>query len=76
MLARSAYRSVPSDRTIPEDILARPFLALSMLAGMVGGMMAFVVGLLAIGKKKERGILVFVSTLIGLLLMIFLASYF
>jgi hypothetical protein len=68
------YGSVPAGRTIPADIVARPVLALSMLAGMVAGVSAFIVGLLAIIRQKERGLLVYASTLVGLLLLIFLSG--
>jgi hypothetical protein len=56
------------------DIAARPALALTMLAGMVAGISAFIIGLLAIIKQKETALLVYVSTLIGALLTLFLAG--
>ena len=70
----SLYESVPAGRTILADVAARPILALSMLAGMVAGFTAFIVGLLAIVKKKENALLVYVSTVIGGLLTLFLVS--
>jgi hypothetical protein len=46
----------------------RPALALTMLAGMVTGISAFITGLLAIVRQKENAILVYISTTIGALL--------
>ena len=70
----SLYESVPAGGTILADIAERPALALTMLAGMAAGISAFIVGLLAIVRKKERALLVYVSTLIGALLTLFLAG--
>ena len=70
----SLYKSVPSGDTILADIVVRPALALTMLAGMVSGIMAFITGLLAIIRKKERAIFVFLSSLIGALLVLFLVG--
>ena len=70
----SLYKSIPAGRTILADVAARPLLALTMLAGMFAGISAFIVGLLAIVKKKENALLVYVSTVIGGLLMLFLVS--
>jgi len=66
------YESVPAGGTILKDIAVRPALALTMLAGMVSGISAFVTGLIAIIRQKERAILVYGATLIGALLIIFL----
>lgn len=66
------YESVPAGGTILADISDRPGLALTMLAGMVAGISAFVTGLLALRRQKENAILVYISTLIGALLMVFL----
>ena len=68
----SIYESVRAGRNILEDVAARPFLALTMLAGMVAGISAFIVGLLAIVKHREKALLVYGSTVIGGLLMLFL----
>ena len=73
-LTNSLYPSVPSGETILADIAARPALALTMLAGMLAGILAFVTGLWAIGRKKERGVLVFISSLVGALLIVFLSA--
>jgi hypothetical protein len=70
----SLYKSVPAGNTILADLAARPALALSMLAGMAAGISAFITGLLAIIRKKENALLVYVSTVIGALLILFLAG--
>lgn len=70
----SLYRSIPAGRTILEDITKRPALALTMLSGMLAAILAFIVGLMAIIRHKERAILVFISTLIGMLYILFLAG--
>ena len=66
------YKSVPAGGTIFKDIVVRPALALTMLAGMVSGVSAFIIGLVAIIRQKERALLVYGATLIGALLIIFL----
>ena len=70
----SLYKSVPAGDTILTDIAARPALALTMLAGMVAGISAFLTGILAITRQKEYALLVYVSSLIGALLVLFLAG--
>lgn len=74
-LTDSLYQSVPAGGTILKDIIARPALALTMLAGMACGILAFITGLVAIIKQKERAILVYVSTIIGFLLILFLLAH-
>jgi len=68
------YESVPSGETILKDVVLRPGLALSMLSGFVSGIIAFIAGITAVIKKRERAILVFISTIIGALLILFLAG--
>jgi hypothetical protein len=70
----SIYKSIPAGRTILADIIARPALALTMLAGMVAGISAFITGLLAIIRQKERALLVYISSSIGALLVLFLVG--
>ena len=72
--AGSLYESVPAGRTIAADIAARPFLALTMLAGMATGISGFITGLLAIVKQKEKALLVYISTVIGGLLILYLIA--
>lgn len=74
LFTNSLYRSVPAGGTIGADIAARPALALTMLAGMLAGVLACIAGLLAIVRQKEIALLVYVSTLLGALLMLFLAG--
>ena len=66
------YKSVPAGGTILKDITLRPALALTMLAGMVSGISAFIIGLIAFIRQKERALLVYGATLIGALLIVFL----
>ena len=70
----SLYKSIPAGGTILADITARPALALTLLAGMVAGISAFITGLLAIIRQKERALLVYVASAIGALLLLFLAG--
>ena len=66
------YESAPAGSTILEDITLRPALALTMLVGMVSGVSAFITGLIAIIRQKERALLVYVATSVGAFLTIFL----
>jgi hypothetical protein len=66
------YESIPAGNTILEDISRRPALALTMLAGMISGISAFVVGYIATISKKDHSLLVVLSTIIGALLTVFL----
>jgi hypothetical protein len=70
----SIYKSVPAGNTILADIAARPALALTMLAGMVAGISAFVTGLLAAIREKEKALLVYVAIVVGALLLLFLCG--
>ena len=72
--AGTLYQGVPTGRTIPADIAARPALALTMLAGMAAGLSAFVTGVLAIISHRERALTVYASVIIGALLILFLAG--
>ena len=66
------YESVPAGNSILEDIAGRPALAIMMLAGNVSGISAFITGLTAIIRQKERAPLVFAASVIGALLILFL----
>lgn len=70
------YASVPAGNSILEDVAARPALALTMLTGMAAGLLAFIIGIVAVAAKKERSFFVYISTFIGLLLAIFLVGEF
>ena len=73
-LTDSLYDGVSAGRTILADIGQRPVLTLSMLAGFGSGIAAFVTGLIALIREKERHVLVFASTLVGLGLIVFLIA--
>ena len=66
----SFYESIPAGRTIPQDIVTRPGVALSMLAGFVSGIAAFFTGIIGIIRKKDRSILIFLSTIMGFLVLL------
>ena len=70
----SLYASVPAGGTILADIASRPALALTMLLGFASGISAFFTGLIAIIKQKERAILVYIATIVGAALIIFIIS--
>ena len=72
----SLYETVSAGGTIIKDIGQRPALALSMLAGFGAGIAALITGLIAIIKQKERVILVYLSTLVGAALTLFLIAEF
>lgn len=72
----SLYESVPSGSTILEDIANRPALALSILGGLASGVIAFITGLVAILRQKERALLVYASTVIGAGTLVFLIAEF
>ncbi len=72
----SLYDSVPSGSTILEDIANRPALALSILGGLAAGVIAFITGLVAILRQKERAFLVYASTVIGAGTLVFLIAEF
>jgi hypothetical protein len=72
--AGSLYDSVAAGGTILKDISARPALALTMLAGMAAGVAGLITGLISILKHKEHAILVYLATVIGALLTVYLAA--
>lgn len=73
-LSSSLYASVPAGRTIWADLTGRPWLVLTMLTGMASGVSAFITGLLALVKGREKALLVYVSTGLGGLFTLFLAA--
>lgn len=70
------YASVPAGGTLLKDIVARPALAITMLAGLACGVAAFITGLLAGLRQRERSPMVYVSIAVGALLIFFLAAEF
>lgn len=72
--AGSLYKTIPGGKTVIEDLIARPILTLTMLAGMAAGVAGFVTGLIPILKKKEKAVLVYLSTAIGGLFIVYLIA--
>lgn len=71
-LSGTMYKSVEAGNGLIDDLAKRPALAVASLAGIAAGLASCVIGLIAISKKQERAILVYLSTLIGVLLIIFI----
>ncbi len=67
---------VPAGKTIPHDIMVRPGIALPMLAGFISGIAAFFTGIVGIIRKKDRSILVFLSTAIGFFVLLWCLAQF
>ncbi len=65
-----SYESAPAGKTIPHDIMVRPGIALPMLAGFICGITAFFSGIIGIIKKKDYSILVFLSSAMGFLTLL------
>ena len=70
----SFYESVPAGKTIPHDIVTRPGVALSMLAGFASGIAAFFCGIIGITKKKDYSVLVFISTMMGFFVLLWILA--
>ncbi len=70
----SFYKSVPAGKTIPQDIVSRPGVALPMLAGFISGISAFFCGIIAITRKKDYSFLIFVSTIAGFLVLLWILA--
>ena len=68
------YKSVSGGNTILEDIARRPVLALTMLVAFVSGISAFITGLIAVIRQKERSLSVYVAVIIGTLLILFVIA--
>jgi hypothetical protein len=69
-------KSVQAGRTIPQDIIIRPGIAFPMLAGFLSGITAFFAGIINIIRKKEHSILVFLSSIIGFLVLLWCLAQF
>ena len=72
LLANTLYGSVPAGDTFLEDISARPILVLMMLTGIASGVFAFILGISSIVKQKERALLVYLSSIVGAMLLLLL----
>lgn len=68
------YESMSAGNTILEDISKRPALALTMLAAFISGISAFIIGLIAVLRQKERSLSVYVAIIIGALLILFIMN--
>jgi hypothetical protein len=66
----SFYESVPAGKTIPQDIILRPGIALPMLAGFLSGIAAFFTGIVGIVKRKDHSVIIFLSTTVGFLMLL------
>lgn len=66
------YEFISSGKTILKDIIARPGVALSMLAGFVSGIFSFFCGIISIIRKKDYSILVFISTILGFFVILWI----
>lgn len=66
----SFYESVSAGKTIPQDIVVRPGVALSMLAGFISGIAAFLTGIVGIIRKKDYSVFILLSTVIGFLVLL------
>lgn len=75
-LANTVYRAMAGGDTIVADIAARPALALTMLTGMTAGVLALIAGLVALIRRQERAMLVYVSTAVGALVVVYLIGEF
>jgi len=64
------YSFIPAGRTILQDIVNRPGVALPMLAGFACGIAAFFTGIMGIIKKKDYSILVFLSSTMGFFMLL------
>ena len=69
VLAEGLYAGVPAGDGLVDDLRARPALAVAMLIGIASGLASVPNSLIAIVKNGERSVLVFISALLGLLLV-------
>ncbi len=70
------YPSVPGGNTIVEDIAGRPALVFVAIGGMLCGVAAFIAGLAAVIKQRDRSLLVYTATAVGALFTLFLLGEF
>lgn len=57
-----------------ETFFSNPGLAITGILAAAAGVLAFIVGIIAIIKHKERSILVYLSTLLGLFILLFVVG--
>lgn len=70
------YGDTSAGESILADILTRPIVAVSMLAGFVSAIASFVLSLISILKKKDRAFLVYFALVIGAFLLFFIVGEF
>lgn len=63
------YPGAEAGATIIDDFRLRPWLAIIMMLGLAAGVAAFPASLLAIFKKQERSIFVFLAAVLSLFLV-------
>lgn len=73
-ISRTHYVDISSGTSIIEDIIARPAVSFTMISGMLAGVSAFITGIWSILKQEERALSVYSSTVLGLLLILFLGA--
>ena len=64
-LTNTLSKSAPTGDTINSYFLSRSFLEIAMGLSFSAGIAAFVNGLISVFNQKERGVLVYASTIIG-----------
>ena len=64
------YESVSAGKTILQDIIVRPGIAVLMLVGFACGIVSFFTGIVGIIRKKDHSVLLFLSTTMGLLIVL------
>ncbi len=70
------YKFIPAGKTILNDIIIRPGVALSMLGGFFSGIVAFLCGIFGIIKKKDYSIFVLISTILGFFIFLWTITEF
>ena len=68
------YESISAGKTILNDVIARPVLVLSMLGGFFSGIVAFLCGIISIIKKKDYSVFVFISTILGFFILLWVLA--
>ncbi|MBD3310839.1 hypothetical protein GF351_06495 [Candidatus Woesearchaeota archaeon] len=68
------YEGIQSGRTILQDIILRPGIALPMLAAFISGISAFVTGMTGIIRKKDHSVIIFLSTTMGFFVLLWVLA--
>ena len=67
---------VASGQTGGETFFDNLYISIPMFLAGIAGVLSFVLGIIGIIKSKERSALVFISSLIGLLILVFAVGEF